>query len=79
MKKLYNFRLEEKLINDVDKIGENRTFVVTSALQHYLQRKDSVGTDDLQCKDDMENDMYNTVYNDLYNFEVLPLKTYFLF
>jgi hypothetical protein len=36
MKKSYNFRLDPKLIEEVDKIEGNRTNVVTNALHKYI-------------------------------------------
>lgn len=37
MKRGYNFRLDPKLIQQVDKLGKNRTAIVTDALQQYIQ------------------------------------------
>lgn len=37
MKRGYNFRLDPKLIQQVDKLGNNRTAIVTDALQKYIQ------------------------------------------
>ena len=53
MKKLYNFRLEDNLINQIDKLPGSRTAKIRNALQMYLQnalhdQQENVKTNDLQ-------------------------------
>ena len=53
MKKLYNFRLEDNLIRQIDKLPGSRTAKIRSALQMYLQnalhdQQENVKTNDLQ-------------------------------
>ena len=53
MKKLYNFRLEDNLIKQIDKLPGSRTAKIRNALQMYLQnalhdQQENVKTNDLQ-------------------------------
>jgi hypothetical protein len=53
MKKLYNFRLEDNLIKQIDKLPGSRTAKIRNALQMYLQKalhdqQENVKTNDLQ-------------------------------
>jgi len=41
MKKLCNFRIEKTLLNELEKMGGNKTQHVTNALQKYLQMHDT--------------------------------------
>lgn len=64
MKKLYNFRLENNLIKQLDKLPGSRTAKIRNALQMYLQndlhgQQENVKTNDLQNrKNDLQNDLH---------------------
>jgi len=66
MKKLYNFRLEDNLIKQLDKLPGSRTTKIRNALQMYLQndlhsQQENVKTNDLQNKkNDLQNDLHNS-------------------
>jgi len=69
MKKLYNFRLENNLIKQLDKLPGSRTAKIRNALQMYLQKdlhgqQENVKTKDLQNR---KNDLQNDLQNDLHN------------
>ena len=69
MKKLYNFRLENNLIKQLDKLPGSRTAKIRNALQMYLQKdlhgqQENVKTNDLQNR---KNDLQNDLQNDLHN------------
>jgi len=63
MKKLYNFRLEDNLIKQIDKLPGSRTAKIRNALQMYLQnalhdQQENVKTNDLQNgQNDLQNDL----------------------
>lgn len=73
MKKLYNFRLDPIMIQELDQLPGNRTIKVNDALQAYLRNGGSVNQPDLQDEDD--ETIYSKAYSDLYQIEVNPLKT----
>jgi len=65
MKKLYNFRSEDNLIKQLDKLPGSRTAKIRNALQMYIQnalhgQQENVKTNDLQNrKNDLQNDLHN--------------------
>jgi hypothetical protein len=78
MKKLYNFRLDTKLIEQVDKLPGPRTAHVRDALQLYLQndlqndlhaQQENVKTNDLQ--NDLQKTRSNLHVNVAENHELL--------
>jgi len=79
MKKLCNFRIETTLLNELDKLGGNKTQHVTNALQKYLQMHDTdtysvnMSTMLLQQTKDLKQENKELKHeNEFYHMQSLP-------
>lgn len=69
MKKLYNFRLETNLMNEIDKLDGNRTEKITNAINLYLQNlyndTQNIYSNQYVKKLEMDNDRLWKLHTDL--------------